>query len=101
MPVHNKYALEIMHRKLSHNNFSVGGQQNIPMYLPIPNIRIDTLDHKIAHLQLYSSGTCFIDTWEFNIKLDPYSGIISDFNIAFGKTCCVSTTKPASAVMSF
>jgi hypothetical protein len=79
LPVVNKYALEMMHCDLLSGRFNRLAGQDIPTNLPIPTIGIHTAEDKVARLHLYSSGTCFMDTWEVNIQLDPYSGNIVDF----------------------
>jgi hypothetical protein len=101
-PASNKYALEMMHYDLcGKGNFSWGGNQDVPYCLPVPNIGFHNPNQKIASLQLYSSGTCFMDTWKFIIHLDPFTGIISEFGILLGNHFTLNAMKPTFKMMTF
>jgi hypothetical protein len=101
-PASNKYALEMMHYDLCRQgNFSWRGNQEVPYYLPVPNIGFHQPTQKLAYLLLHSSGTCFMDTWKFTIHLDPFTGIISDFGILLGNRMTVNAMKPTFKMMSF
>jgi hypothetical protein len=97
----NKYALEMMHKNLTFGgDFSMGDHQNIPSSLPVPQIGVHSADHTVAHLNLYSNGTCFMDTWEFNVRLDLLSGNIVDFGIALGSKFFLNAMRPSFKLMS-
>jgi hypothetical protein len=97
----NKYALEMMHKNLTGGgDFSVDDYQNVPFSLPVPQIGVHSADHTVAHLNLYSNGTCFMDTWEFNVCLDLLSGNIVDFGIALGSKFFINAMRPSFKLMS-
>ncbi len=89
---HNRYALEMMHHRLCcHGKF---GFEDIPTTIPIPDISMSSSEQKIAYLRLFSNGTCFMDTWEFIVHLDLFSGNIVDFGIVLGNKFTLNAMKP-------
>jgi len=90
---HNKYALEMMHLRLSScHTFSLNDVEDIPLVLPIPDIMTLSPEQQIVIPHLFSNGTCFMDTWEFSVRLDLLSGDIVEFQMPLGHTIKSSCT---------
>jgi hypothetical protein len=83
LPVTSRYARAQTGRELGQCNFAYINGVKIRTSLILPDMHRSHRDDKLPGRlpRLYSDGSCYMDSWEFIVDIDPLTGAITNFGV--------------------